>query len=239
MTKRGYAIAFGFVALAACLGAAAAVWFLSGRGPVGLPVRSTWQPPAGPTVVAAVPQPGETLTPAPATPRTTPTRPGIPTPFAPTLPPVFFGTLTPLPPLVPGETPRATPDLNGTPTPTETAGPTATPVPDFAFTAFRVRNSSGDCPGTYVLGRVFDRSGTPLADVRLSLVDEYGNAEGKVSKGGGDAGHYDFPLFGVPRRFYISVVDAAGKPQSQPVEVFHLSGPNPQASCHWVDWQRR
>jgi hypothetical protein len=101
-----------------------------------------------------------------------------------------------------------------------------------------VRHSSGDCPGSYILGQITDRSGNPLPGVRLALVDEWGNSASAVSKSGaGEVGRYDFPLFG-PRRYYLIVVDAAGRPLSARIEIAHGVGPNAQASCHWADWRR-
>ncbi len=80
-----------------------------------------------------------------------------------------------------------------------------------------MRYSNGDCPGTYALGTVTDRSGAPIAGVRLSLVDEYGNAATAVTKPGpGDTGRYDFPMGGPPRRFYMTVVDEGGRALSPP-----------------------
>ena len=84
-----------------------------------------------------------------------------------------------------------------------------------------------------------DRSGAPLPDVRLRLVDEYGNEEFKITKGGADAGRYDFPIFGPPRRFFLSVVDGSTRPNSPQIEVPHGVGADAQAQCHWVDWRRQ
>ena len=50
---------------------------------------------------------------------------------------------------------------------------------------------------------------------------------------------YDFPIFGAPRRFYVSVADAAGRQASPQVEVAHKVGQQAGANCHWVDWVRR
>jgi hypothetical protein len=103
-----------------------------------------------------------------------------------------------------------------------------------------MRDSAGDCPGAYILGVVTDQAGSGLASVRLWLVDEYGNQDTKTTKSAaGEVGRYDFPLFGPPRRFYLTVVDASGHPISPRVEVLHGLGASAQASCHWVDWQRR
>ena len=134
----------------------------------------------------------------------------------------------------------ASPEPEPTPTETETASPSPSPVAAFPFLLTRpVRHSAGDCPGNYILGAVTDRNGKPLPDVRLRLVDEYGNEEFKVTKGGADAGRYDFPIFGPPRRFYLSVVDGSNRPISPQVEIPYGLGADAQATCHWADWQRQ
>jgi hypothetical protein len=103
-----------------------------------------------------------------------------------------------------------------------------------------VRHTAGDCPGAYILGHVTDAQGAPLANVRLRLTDEYGNQQTQTTKSGaGEVGRYDFPLFGPPRRFYLSVVDAQDRPLSPVIEIPHGVGAAPQATCHWADWRRR
>ncbi|MCU0500667.1 MAG: hypothetical protein MUC51_02670 [Anaerolineae bacterium] len=123
---------------------------------------------------------------------------------------------------------------------------TATSVPptrkaDYAFELVRaVRNSSGDCPGAYILGSVIDQAGKPMPDVSLRLTDEYGNQQIQTSKKvASEAGRYDFPLFGPPRRFFLSVVDPQGRPLSPAVEIPHGVGSTAEAKCHWADWQRQ
>lgn len=118
--------------------------------------------------------------------------------------------------------------------------PSATSAGSFPFSLRgAVRYSSGDCPGTYALGVVTDRSGNPLAGVRLSLIDEFGNAQGAVTKPGpGDTGRYDFPMSGPPRRFYMTVVDEADRAISPRVEILHDLAPQEGKSCRWVDWRR-
>jgi hypothetical protein len=103
-----------------------------------------------------------------------------------------------------------------------------------------LRHSTGDCPGVYILGRVVDAAGNPLTGVRLWLVDEWGNeSTAQVKTAPGEAGRYDFPLFGPPRRYFLSVVDASGHPISPRIEIRHGLDANSQAACHWADWQRR
>jgi len=78
-----------------------------------------------------------------------------------------------------------------------------------------------------------------LSDIRLVLVDEYGNQDVKLTKSGADAGRYDFPIFGPPRKFYLTVVDGNEQPISPQVEILHGLGANAQATCHWIDWRRQ
>jgi hypothetical protein len=240
MQRSGYALAFLIVLLAACAGA-----FFGGRilwrqlqGDFG---PRSWAPPDEEVAqVTGAPQakPAATATPGP---RPTATRVSIVTPAAPVVLPAFT-------PDVAGAEATALANAQATASPTASATPQGSPTPsasptvpagDFPFyPSHAVRNSSGDCPGAYVLGRVVDRAGNPMAGLVINLSDEYGNQESKVTKGGADAGRYDFPLFGPPRRFYVMVMEG-GKPASQQVEVPHGVGSQPQASCHWVDWQRR
>ncbi len=138
--------------------------------------------------------------------------------------------------------PQLTPFDEGTPAQdgSATPEPSATPIPAYPFVlAHAVRYTTGDCPGDYALGTVTDSSGNPLPGVRLSLVDEYGNASTAVSKPGpGDTGRYDFPMGGPPRRFFMSVVDEAGKALSPRVEILHELAPQEGKGCRWVDWRR-
>lgn len=141
--------------------------------------------------------------------------------------------------LLPGQTPGVegqTPSLEGSATPE----PSATPIPAYPYAlAHAVRYSNGDCPGAYALGTVTDRNGNPLPGVRLSLIDEYGNRESAVTKPGpADTGRYDFPMGGPPRRFFMSVVDEAGRPLSPEVEILHDLAPQQGKGCRWVDWRK-
>jgi hypothetical protein len=142
--------------------------------------------------------------------------------------------------------PTATPEflpIDGTPFITDTLDltpfPSVTPVGAFPFAPRAVRYTSGDCPGTYALGVVADRAGNPLPGVRLSLVDEFGNAATAVTKPGpGDTGRYDFPMGGPARKFYMTVVDEGGRALSPRVEILHDLPPQEGKSCRWVDWRR-
>jgi hypothetical protein len=124
---------------------------------------------------------------------------------------------------------------------TVTGTPGAEELGSLPFVLARpVRNSTGDCPGSYVLGQVTDRSGSPLPDIRLLLADEFGNSSTVLSKPGpADKGLYDFPVTGPPRRFTLAVVDENGQPLSQRVPIEHQVGAEPEATCHWADWERR
>jgi hypothetical protein len=225
MRQRGYAIAFVLVLLAACAGGFFGGSFLIRRLQQDFGSQAAWTPPTAPvpaSVVPPTPGPSEAVASVPAT--VAPTRVVITVP-APT------DVETPTPEIAAPE---------ATPTETETASPSPSPLPAFPYVMARpVRHSSGDCPGNYIQGTVSDRAGRPLPDVRLLLADEYGNQEVQVTKTGSDAGRYDFPLFGPPRRFYLSVVDASGRPISPKIEIPHGVGANPQAQCHWADWQRQ
>jgi hypothetical protein len=122
--------------------------------------------------------------------------------------------------------------------------PTSEPVP-VSVDPFQARGTArytrGDCGGTYVLGLVMDRTDQRLPGIRLRLVDEFDNEAFAVTKEGqADLGRYDFPVAGPPRRFSLAVVDASGAPLSRPVGiVYYGDSPDAQATCYWIDWQRR
>lgn len=135
-----------------------------------------------------------------------------------------------------------TPTVGVSPSPTVTA--TSAPPTrraDYAFELVRaVRNSSSDCPGSYILGSVIDQAGKPMPDVSLRLTDEYGNQQTQTAKQvPSELGRYDFPLFGPSRRFFLSVIDSQGRPLSPVVEIPHGVGSTAEARCHWADWQRQ
>jgi len=228
MRQRYAILVFLAAVLILCAGAYAVGRLALPAGQAEFRSRPIWTPPgATPTgLVGATPavrssatsgSPGQT---APPTPRAT-------------IPPARS---TVAPPGLPAQTSSPTP----TPTATETPTPEATAAA-FAFELVRpVRHSSGDCPGSYILGRITDARGGPLANVRLKLSDEYGNQQAQISKAAAsEVGRYDFPLFGAPRRFYLSVVDAQGRPLSPEIEIPHGVGAASQATCHWADWQQR
>jgi hypothetical protein len=95
----------------------------------------------------------------------------------------------------------------------------------------------GECPGAYIIGRVLNAAGGPVAGVRLTMVDQWGNRAEAVSKSGAtDFGMYDFPLNPFANRYTVTVMDGAGRPISPPVTVDHLQGASGSAPCHTVVW---
>ena len=231
MRQRGYLVLFIFVLLLACAGGFLGGRFLIRRWQQDFRPRDAWTPP-----------PAAQVTVLPNTPTSAPADLPAPSPTAAKVTATAsVATATPLPPEDSSAMPPPEPTpLEPEPTATETPAPTAAPVSAFLFDLARpVRHSAGDCPGSYVLGRVTDAAGNALPDVRLRLVDEYGNEQAAATKSGGEAGRYDFPIFGPPRRFYLSVVDAGGQPLSPRIEILHGLGAQPEATCHWADWRRR
>ena len=194
MRQRGYLTAFVLVLLIACVGGFVGGRFLIRRLQQDFGSQDTWAPP---TVAApaqtegATPRAAANVRPTSSPSRSTP--PVLATPI-----PTRILVTVPAP--AGAETPAsdtASPEPESTPTETETAAPRPSPEATFPFLLARpVRHSTGDCPGAYILGLVTDRGGAPLPDVRLRLVDEFGNEEFKVTKGGADAGRYDFPFSG-------------------------------------------
>ncbi len=238
MRQQGYTIVFVLVLLLACAGG-----FFGGRL-VLQQVQQDFGRASGWTPQVSTPLVQETRSVLlPVTPVFTST--SQPRPTATTLvvaAPVEATAMAVEIPLVVEASTPVTGDLT-TPAPnaTETATPAASPQPAFPYGLARpVRHTAGDCSGNYVLGQVTDRTGSPLPNIRLNLVDEWGNQATAISKAGqGDLGRYDFPLYGAARRFFLTVVDAAGRPMSAEVEIRHGLAPNADATCHWVDWRRQ
>ena len=95
----------------------------------------------------------------------------------------------------------------------------------------------GECPGNYIMGRVLNAAGGPVAGVRLTMVDQWNNRAEAVSKdGAADYGAYDFLLNPFANRYTVTVVDGAGRPISAPVTVEHLQGASGAAPCHTMIW---
>ena len=237
MRQRGYIIAFVLVLLIAGVGGFVGGRFLIRRLQQDFGSQATWAPPTLPAPAqtgSATPGAAATARPTLSLSRGTPSVLATPIPTR---------ILVTVPAPAGAETPVsdvASPGPEPSPTETETAASSPSPAAAFPFLLARsVRHSTGDCPGAYILGLVTARSGAPLPDVRLRLVDEFGNEEFKVTKGGADAGRYDFPVFGPPRRFFLSVVDGNTRPNSPRIEISHGVGADAQAQCHWVDWRRQ
>lgn len=225
MNSRVYVVAFLLVLIVGCAGAYLGLQLVLGNPPSFLS-RSAWTPAPAGTVVPTTK----------GTPGTEPGQPTTPTTF-PVITPVI-PTLTPLVHFTP------TPVLSETPAPegTETTTPTPTTNPAYTFVQkgqVRHTTSGAECPDDSIRGKVYDRGGNPIADVRLWLVDEYGNEDFKASKREQvDLGKYDFPIFGPPRKFYLTVLNGSGHPDSQRIEIIHKRPPNEGFTCHFVDWQR-
>jgi hypothetical protein len=243
MGNRSYAVAFLIVLLAAGAGAFFGGRFIlrtvEGQALSG----SSWAPPdqrtETPAAAALATDDGAGAVVQPAA-QATAARPGDSTPD------LSRVTVVPFAPPTPTEFPTPEVALVDTPFPAATEPPLVLPTlaPTLAPTEYvpvgQVRYSTGDCPGTYILGRVIGPNGNPLPDVRLLLVDEYGNAQAKLTKAGAnEAGQYDFPLFGAHRRFYLSIADTGGNPLSPVVEIDYGVGANPGATCHRLDWRKQ
>lgn len=93
-----------------------------------------------------------------------------------------------------------------------------------------------NCPGQYIMGRVLDAAGAPLAGVHIKLRDPWGNQADAVSKNGAsDLGMFDFPLpASSPQALQLWVVDGAGNPISPMFPLEHMQGAAQNAPCHHV-----
>jgi hypothetical protein len=236
MRQRLYVLLLAVVLVVIVLGAFFGGRFVVRRFREDFSFRQEWSPPTWTPVSAEV----TSTVLATSTQHPTNTPIVIPTPIVPS-PEPYTPAPAPTSPLADELTPVA----EQTGVPTEAAKvPTPEPVQvsDEPFQAKAVvRYSQGDCGGTYVLGFVTDRAGNPLPGISLRLVDEYDNASLAVTKAGqADLGRYDFPVAGPPRRFSVEVVDEAGSPLSRPAGfAYYGDSPDAQATCYWIDWQRR
>lgn len=93
-----------------------------------------------------------------------------------------------------------------------------------------------NCPGAYIMGRIINWSGGPVAGVHVHLRDQWGNQADAVSKsGGGDYGLFDFPLASnAPHELYLTVIDGAGNLVSPTFIIQHNQGTAGNAPCHHV-----
>jgi hypothetical protein len=236
MRQRLYAIVFALVLLLIVLGAFFGARFVVQRFRQDFTFRQDWTPSQW-TPASAEVTPTLALVP---TQRLTNTPLVIPTPMVPSPEPY-----TAAPELTSTPAEEATAVVEQTQVPTQsvetpTLEPTQPPVGPYQAKA-GVRYSQGDCGGTYVLGFVTDRAGNLSPGVRLRLVDEFDNESLAVTKAGqADQGRYDFPVAGPPRKFSIGVVDDNGYPLSGTVGfAYYGNSPDAQATCYWIDWQRR
>ncbi|MDQ3248713.1 MAG: transglycosylase domain-containing protein [Chloroflexota bacterium] len=135
--------------------------------------------------------------------------------------------------------PTATPTPSPTPVATATpVAPAAPPQMPGSYVAAGITNDS-NCPGNYILGQVLNIDGAPVAGVRVTFVDQWGNRGEAISKSGAtDYGNYDFPIgTGEAREMYVTVVDGAGNPLSATIVVEHKQGAGGDAACHRVVWR--
>ena len=93
-----------------------------------------------------------------------------------------------------------------------------------------------NCPGNYVTGAVTDAQNNPLAGVRLTYVDQWGNRATTMSKNGPtDYGQFDFGISsGSPHEIYITIVNDTGIEISNTAVIQHRQGENPDLPCHHV-----
>lgn len=140
--------------------------------------------------------------------------------------------------IVAGLPPTPTPTALATATPAPAVNP-PTPLPQPGNYVVAGTTNDNNCPGNYILGRVINGDGAPVAGVRVSFVDQWGNRGESVSKAGtSDYGNFDFPISdGRARDIYVTVVDGTGNPLSATVVVQHGEGATGDASCHHVVWQ--
>jgi hypothetical protein len=163
-------------------------------------------------------------------------------------------TLTPTPThtSTPSPAASATP-MPSLPVPTETLTPppvAPTPVPDVGETSQTEQavhrflplgpaqpDLSQPCPGCprapgYIVGRVVDAGGHPLAGVRLVCYNDWHRYPIVGSKGGGE---YDFPILQAEATWYVVILDDADRPVSPEAPVYF----NPLEACWYrLDWQR-
>ncbi len=94
------------------------------------------------------------------------------------------------------------------------------------------------CPGHYLLGEILNREGNPVAGIRITLIDSWGNTAEAISKSGEtDYGLFDFPLNSAANQYTVTVVDDTGAPISPPTVVDHLQGSAGDAPCHTIIFQ--
>jgi len=98
-----------------------------------------------------------------------------------------------------------------------------------------------NCPGQYVMGRIVNSSGEPVAGVWVKMRDQWGNETTAVSKSGAiDYGMFDFPIpSGSPHELSLTVVGEDGVPLSATITIPHRQGEAAELSCHHIVFQQR
>ncbi|MEZ4637509.1 MAG: hypothetical protein R2856_21585 [Caldilineaceae bacterium] len=144
--------------------------------------------------------------------------------------------LTPEPSATPEETSEETAEA------TLEATLEATPVPSNSPSAYRLISVShgNECPGGYLIGRIVNNQGGPVAGVRVRMIDGWGNYYESMSKSGAaDFGRFDFPLYSdSPQDLRVTVLDDGGMPISPTVTVPHRQSAESDFPCHFVVMQR-
>ena len=93
-----------------------------------------------------------------------------------------------------------------------------------------------NCPGSYVMGRMVNADGAPVAGITVYLRDEWGNYAYTTSKSGAsDYGQFDFPIpAAAPHQLYLTIVDGNGNQISPAFAIPHKQGEAGDAPCHHV-----
>ena len=240
------------LSIAACGVGASPVQEIAGEPSLTPTLTSTFTPTSAPTTTptpTSLPSPSHTPSPAKSSPRA----PLLGETATPTYIPT--STNTPVPTPSPSPTASPLPPTPNTPSPTRTATltpspavPTDTPsveseddAPGPVYGYLPVGTAqpelSQPCPGCprapgYIVGRVVDVDGVPVAGVRLVCYNDWHRYPIVGSKGGGE---YDFPILQVEATWYVVVLDEADQPISPEAPV-HF---NPLEACWYrLDWQR-
>ncbi len=222
MQNKTSALAFLFVIFVVCLGACAAFSTLTRGKGGGIVAVGSWTPTleVGATSTASAPAPTElpVETPTPHTELTTPVAP----------------TATPIPPATPTSPPSPTPTPSATPT---RSASESTPVPPSGPHQYTVIRNEEDCSrGRLIGGWVYDASGNGLPWANVRLYNDFGFSAIKESEGppqAPQAGKYEFTMGFDAGLFHVLVVDAAGQPLSEVIDVDYEP-----ACSQRIDWQR-
>lgn len=199
---------------------------------------ATRTPAAVPTSTPS-PQPSPTDSPAPGLPTASPTQtpsPPLPTATKTPMPPPASATPSPPPPTATTPMPPA-----ASATPSAISPPTATASPAPGAHRFLpagpVRPDPSHpcgCPlaPAYIVGRIIDAAGNPLAGVRLACYNEWYRYPVVVSKASGE---YDFAITQAETTWYVLVLNQVDEPLSPEVPVAF----DPQECCRYLlDWRR-